>query len=512
MAHRTISQPNALHSFGFPCANGACRCCSALPWGPDASHPLRSFPMSWLAILLLGVGVLAYLLLPRLHTTDRGLIPHSPVANHYPGPLSSDRNQTSSPSSIAPRAHRPVQPPAPAPRPAPSPRPTSLQNVPQATLACHAQETRDTEAWARRVAKGYPLALHCKRSKAALLLRPDSVLSDAFGSHMVLQAGPDVCVTGYGAARGLSAFLTEARGSRAPSVCSRSRNRPPPHVSAGHDQGPRHPSDGGVVAEARFTNVSKCEWKACFGALTASPTRLTLTVCRRSAPLETLDDVMIGDVYLCAGQSNMDYSVEKELRKRPHMWVPSPLHQPYDLAADAPASRGNVTPGDQPTPLSYVTNRTLVRYHIVERELGKWFAAEHASMRMKRTGPFYWLPVHRFSSACYHFGHRLQRARPTTPIGLVQYSYGGARSTSFLPHNPAGGSGYQCRPYASRPLTAVGGSQVEREAARAIRHMVPVGAPGPGALAAGLQTIASQIRIRGLLWYQVNPCPIPQFE
>lgn len=105
-------------------------------------------------------------------------------------------------------------------------------------------------------------------------------------------------------------------------------------------------------------------------------------------------DVMIGDVWLCAGQSNMEFRRSKA------------TDLPADFAADASLRMLDIARREARTPSPHLMT------------LGGWTASTPASTA-------------NFSAICHHFGERL-RARLRVPIGIVNASWGGTRIAAFV--------------------------------------------------------------------------------
>ncbi len=105
-------------------------------------------------------------------------------------------------------------------------------------------------------------------------------------------------------------------------------------------------------------------------------------------------DILVGDVWLCAGQSNMEFRRSK--------------------ASDLPARFAK----DDGLRIFDIARReaTLPSSHLMA--LGGWTASSPDSAA-------------RFSAICHHFGERL-RARLKVPVGLIGASWGGTRIAAFV--------------------------------------------------------------------------------
>lgn len=150
------------------------------------------------------------------------------------------------------------------------------------------------------------------------------------------------------------------------------------------------------------------EWRVTLAPLEISTDAQTLTVRgTETASAITLTDVLVGEVWLCSGQSNMRYCLGRHANVRDEK---TPLLFPRSLAAATnPRIRLlNVTGG---TPADR-----------------KWGACTPANAES-------------FSAIGYHFGAALQQARDI-PVGLVDLGQGGASIRVFIPQkifdaNPA---------------------------------------------------------------------------
>jgi len=129
-------------------------------------------------------------------------------------------------------------------------------------------------------------------------------------------------------------------------------------------------------------------WKATFPALPAGgPYTLTAT---SGGAEQTVRDILIGDVFLCSGQSNMEY--------------------PTRLASDYDQDVNNAGNG-------------LIRlFHIERFRSAVARSSFGAAARWEVTSPG---SVREFSAVCYFFGRSLQPAAGV-PIGLIESAWGGS--------------------------------------------------------------------------------------
>lgn len=112
--------------------------------------------------------------------------------------------------------------------------------------------------------------------------------------------------------------------------------------------------------------------------------------------MQQIDDVLIGDVWLCSGQSNMELQVHRTLDSRSEI-----------ADADHPSIRMFKVPAQSsPTP---------------QRGLG-------GTATWQRTTPE---TVKDFSAACYYFARELQK-KIDVPMGLINASWGGSQLQAWI--------------------------------------------------------------------------------
>ncbi|MEO8482461.1 MAG: sialate O-acetylesterase, partial [Acidobacteriota bacterium] len=149
---------------------------------------------------------------------------------------------------------------------------------------------------------------------------------------------------------------------------------------------------GGASVQARAGVDGS--WTATLPAMPAGgPYVLSATANGES---KTANDVLIGDVFLCSGQSNMAFS----------------QHQAQGAADDARAA----TDG-QIRHFNVTTNASLTPRQTFAGNV-RWVVASPET-------------VGGFSAACYYFARELKKT-VNVPIGLVAASYGGARLRTFM--------------------------------------------------------------------------------
>ena len=203
------------------------------------------------------------------------------------------------------------------------------------------------------------LAAHCGAEPA----RP--LLDEMFENHAVLQRDRPVSVWGEATpGEALTVFLSDPAGAR-------------------------HGDDAHAIADRTG------RWHARLGAEPAGgPYRLTART--RGGAEQSIADVLFGDVWLCSGQSNMEFPVANSL----------------NAAREIAASKNDrirvltVIHATHSAPIEHFENPVA------------WAAADPATIRD-------------FSAACYYFGRDLQKSVPV-PMGLIQASWGGSRIEPWM--------------------------------------------------------------------------------
>lgn len=184
----------------------------------------------------------------------------------------------------------------------------------------------------------------------------------------------------------------------------------------------------------------------------------------------TFKDVLVGEVWLCSGQSNMGFSVKQSANAKQTI-----------AAADHPTIRlftvGRQTP-DEP----------------VETMEGEWQVCTPES-------------VADFSAAGYFFATELQ-PHINQPIGLIDSSWGGTRAEAWMPRKTFEALDLPYEPYWTDEFLA------PKPAPGAKRQPRPRPHNAPAALYNGMIAPFAGFPIRGALWYQgeANTAAAPQAE
>lgn len=115
------------------------------------------------------------------------------------------------------------------------------------------------------------------------------------------------------------------------------------------------------------------------------------------AGTEAVSGIMVGDVFLCSGQSNMEFAVGRALNSWGEM------------------QRAN----DQKLRLRKIPKATAGRPQRQVVGSSVWSGADGSS-------------IEDFSAACYYMGKRLRAERPDVPVGLIHSNWGGSAASAWL--------------------------------------------------------------------------------
>jgi sialate O-acetylesterase len=154
-------------------------------------------------------------------------------------------------------------------------------------------------------------------------------------------------------------------------------------------------------ASTTATADAKGRWRATLPAMAATATPLTLTATGKDGAADTMDDLLIGDVWLCSGQSNMEYPTKQALNGEglvkgaadDRIRLLDVAHH-VGLSADEPLEKRPV-----------------------------WAAASPAS-------------VADFSAVCYLMVKDLA-AKANVPMGAIDSSWGGTKILPWIPATEA---------------------------------------------------------------------------
>jgi len=222
------------------------------------------------------------------------------------------------------------------------------------------------------------------------------------------------------------------------------------------------------VAEQSVAVVADASgnWAATLSPLAAGgPYRMTVTGSTGNSA--AIDDIMIGDVFLCGGQSNMSYLTKFATN------ASNQLKTPAD-----PMIRFATIPIDQPS-LERMKLRETIGWRIAAPDtLGET------------------------SAVCYYMALELKKAKGVT-IGLVRSSLGGTRVERWLSADAL----RQVPPFGDR-VAALQAFAKSPEAGRAASHLplaprAPwTGGNGLGTLYNGMIAPLRSYAFKGVIWYQ----------
>jgi sialate O-acetylesterase len=138
-------------------------------------------------------------------------------------------------------------------------------------------------------------------------------------------------------------------------------------------------------------------WHAALPALPAGGP-FTLTVHAQSGRSQSITDVLVGDVYLCSGQSNMELAMTRSL----------------DAAGEIAAATSDTV---RLMSVAHVSSAAPLAHF--QRPVA-WSSVSPDTIR-------------EFSAVCYYFARELQKSVPV-PLGLIHSSWGGSRIEPWMSH------------------------------------------------------------------------------
>ena len=189
-------------------------------------------------------------------------------------------------------------------------------------------------------------------------------------------------------------------------------------------------------------------WQVKLDSLTANAKGQPLKVSGQNTV--TLSDVLVGEVWICSGQSNMEWSVNASMNAKEEI-----------AGADHPQIRLFNVPGHTTSPVAKDTCP------------GAWQICQPQSIRG-------------FSAVGYFFGRRLQKTL-NVPIGLVGSNWGGTRIEPWT--SPAG---FQSVPELKNLADQVG----------QYTETTKVGGGSPSAIYNAMVHPLAPFAMRGAIWYQ----------
>ena len=195
-------------------------------------------------------------------------------------------------------------------------------------------------------------------------------------------------------------------------------------------------------------------WMVTLQPLKLSATAADLVVSGATSPSITLRNILAGDVWLCTGQSNMEYPLDRKLKK-----YAAPARG-IDKAADALTETGP----------------DAIRYLYVEKNLNK-------IPQLPTKG---WVngndTITRYISAIGYFFAKEIYAKTKVPIGIISSSWGGTRIEQWTPD------------------WAYVNSAVFKDSAVVPNYKID--GMHPGQMYKGMIEPMAPFGIKGVLWYQ----------
>lgn len=202
-------------------------------------------------------------------------------------------------------------------------------------------------------------------------------------------------------------------------------------------------------------------WEVRLDPLTSSSRPAELTI----AGVETIrfTDVLVGEVWLCSGQSNMEKPLGEQRGQKPTVNFEEELR-----AADFPQIR--------------LLKVARARTSVPARDLqGTWTVCSPAT-----------LDVIKFSAAGYFFGRKIHQ-EVKVPIGMIDASFGGSAIEPWI--TPAGFASVPALAEWSKAAQTPGGTMD-------VYQGVTLTKLEPGTMYRGMIAPLAPFALRGVLWYQ----------
>ena len=204
---------------------------------------------------------------------------------------------------------------------------------------------------------------------------------------------------------------------------------------------------------AKTVADSTGKWRVLLPASSANPAPSDLIV--RGSNVVTIHDLLIGDVWLCSGQSNMEKPIGEKRDQKPV------FHAEEELRA-----------GDHP--LIRLLKIPKVRASVPAADVSaRWIACSPESLEQTK-----------FSATGYFFGRKIQE-EIKVPIGLIDSTWGGTRIELWTPPGA----------FAAFPSLAELATAARTEGAKAEGAV-------PSTLYYGMVQPLAPFALRGVLWYQ----------
>ena len=196
----------------------------------------------------------------------------------------------------------------------------------------------------------------------------------------------------------------------------------------------------------------------------------------------TLQDVAFGDVYICSGQSNMEFTVKASMNAKHE--IADSSHYPNLRLATVSKSISNIPQEDVGSKTSYIWARSSPKaVNGPAKDGGKWGV---------------------YSATCYFFGRSLYKSLDgKVPIGLVTSCWGGQRIETFssadaLADRTCGGLAP-----AGRSERFIASDEIQRAVVQAERDENDVSlSPKEMQIWNAMIHPLRQMRFSGVIWYQ----------
>jgi len=150
------------------------------------------------------------------------------------------------------------------------------------------------------------------------------------------------------------------------------------------------------------------KWMISLAPLTASAKSAQMTI-KLGDETKTINDVLVGEVWLCSGQSNMDFTIDHIIKGA----LKTPKNKPivdYILKEATTAKDPLLRQISVPHAYSYQKQRTDFK--------GNWIDCQPENNR-------------KFTAVGYYFGREL-RMKLKVPVGLIESSWGGSRLEPWI--------------------------------------------------------------------------------